>query len=546
MLLLIGLTFLSSCEKKEVNPSITTLEANPTSASSCIAKAIINEFGTYAITDHGFVFYFGTNETLNYVNEQNKVSLGKDIPSETFLATLSLPNASSYYSSGYKWYVRSYITNEKGTVYGNPISFAPLVISLLNISPSTGKVGDTISINGNNFDPIITNNTVQFYYYYNYYTAKIVEASRTRLRVVVPSINSVYYDSFCDIKVTTGNQSSTLTDVFSFLSSVTGFSPKTGSFGTTISITGNFLGQTSVMFDNSTISYYSSDRTIINVSVPYTITSKRFKIYVVSGSTKMEVPGGEFVMNNLTATSFSPAKVTPGNSLTIYGSNFNSSSSYNAVFIGSTKISNVYAYSGSFSVTVPQMGSGNYNVSVTNGLDTVKIPGTLSVVTPVITGISPTSGYWGTDLTITGHNLNTNYSYVYFNNSSSTAYTYDSTTYKVKIPVGYTPGTYTIGLNNGGTQILSPTNFTILAPTLTSITPTNGTVGTGVIITGEGFGTSTSNVVVKFGSINATVSAVSNTQINAIVPSGIGGGAWSVSVTIYGNAIAKTLAFSVP
>jgi uncharacterized protein (TIGR03437 family) len=92
----------------------------------------------------------------------------------------------------------------------------------------------------------------------------------------------------------------------------------------------------------------------------------------------------------------------------------------------------------------------------------------------------------------------------------------------------------------------SPTDFTVLAPTLVSMSPTTGTVGTSVIISGEGFGTNTGYVSVKFGSLYATISAVNNTQINAIVPSGVSTGDWMVSVTINGYTIHNSLTFSVP
>ena len=538
---------LSSCEKKERNPKITTIEANPISASSCTAKAQIEETGAYAVTDHGFVYSFGSSDNSNYVNTQYKISMGANITTDTFSATLPL-SSTSYYYSGYKWYVRGYITNQKGTVYGNAVSFDPLVLSLQSISPSSAKCGDTITILGKNFDPVTTNNTVQFYYYYNYYSAKVVGATNTKLKVIVPTFTSSSYDNHCDIQVTTGGLTSTLTNVFYLTPSVTGFSPHSGTFGTTITISGTSLSQlSSIMLDNTVISYYSSGGTYINVSVPSNITSKKFKIYVINGATKIEVPGGEFVMNNLTVTSMSPTKVYPGSSVSIYGSNFNNSSSYNSVFFGATKISNIYNYTSYLNATIPNnLNSGDYVVKVSNGLDTVTVPGTLKVVTPTITNISPASGYWGTDLTISGHNFNTNYSYVYFNSSSYSAYSYDSTTYKIKIPSYLSPGTYKIYVYTGSGQIQSPTDFTLLSPTLTSISPSNGTVGTAVIITGGGFGTSISNVSVKFGNISATITAVNNTQINAIVPSGVGGGAWMVTVSVNGYASSNSLGFSVP
>jgi hypothetical protein len=551
LLLGLGLLFLSSCEKKELNPKITTLQAVPTSASSCNAKAQVDEMGSYALIDHGFVYFFGSSDNLNYVNAQNKISLGKQLATDTFSATLPL-SSGSYYYSGYKWYVWAYITNEKGTVYGKAVSFDPLVLSLQSISPTTAKTGDTITIYGSHFDPAPQNNTVQFYNS-SYITARVVTASKTALKVIVPDFSGssyYYYDNYYDIVVTVGGQTYSLNNVFSPAFSVTSFSPNVGTFGTTIYIYGSNFSQISgILFGNTLVTSYSTYTNYISVSVPYNLTSKKFKLYIVKGGTSTEVPGGEFVMNQLTATSFSPATVYPGSSITITGNNFNSSYSYNKVFFGTVGVTPSYSSYSSTSLTVylpTGLIAGNYTLSVSNGLDTVAVPGTLKVVVPTITGISPSSGYWGTDLTISGHNLNTSYSYVYLNGSTYYAYSYDSASFKIKVPNYITPGTYKIALYTGYVQVQSPTDFTLLSPTLTSITPSTGSAGTAVIITGEGFGTSTGNVSVKFGSLSATVSAVSNTQINAIVPSGAGKGAWMVSVTVNGYTISNSLSFSVP
>jgi len=56
------------------------------------------------------------------------------------------------------------------------------------------------------------------------------------------------------------------------------------------------------------------------------------------------------------------------------------------------------------------------------------------------------------------------------------------------------------------------------APTITTISPTSGPQNTIVTISGSDFGTDISNVQVFFNDVEATVQAVTNTQITAIVP----------------------------
>jgi hypothetical protein len=222
------------------------------------------------------------------------------------------------------------------------------------------------------------------------------------------------------------------------------------------------------MFGNTDINSYSDYSNFISVYVPYTITSKKFKIYIVKGGKKIEVPGGEFVMDKPTVASFTPSSVNFGSTvtITITGSKFNEYNSYNKVFFGSTAVAIPYSSSSSALYTsIPSgLSAGNYSLSVSNGIDTVAVPGTLSVI----------------------------------------------------------------------------------IPSLASISPSSGSGGSSVVITGEGFGTSANYVSVKFGSYNATISTINNTQINAIVPGGIANGTWVVSVTVGGNLISNTLLFSVP
>jgi gliding motility-associated-like protein len=65
------------------------------------------------------------------------------------------------------------------------------------------------------------------------------------------------------------------------------------------------------------------------------------------------------------------------------------------------------------------------------------------------------------------------------------------------------------------------TNFVAFAqPTITSFTPTSGTVGTSVIITGTNFSTTAANNTVFFGATRASVATASATQLTVTVPTG--------------------------
>lgn len=70
------------------------------------------------------------------------------------------------------------------------------------------------------------------------------------------------------------------------------------------------------------------------------------------------------------------------------------------------------------------------------------------------------------------------------------------------------------------------------APSITSLTPNSGAVGTPVTITGSNFGTSPT---VEFGDAEATVTNATNTSITTTVPEGLAAGAVQVTVTANGQ-----------
>ncbi|MFV5703336.1 choice-of-anchor tandem repeat GloVer-containing protein [Flavobacterium sp. XS2P12] len=74
--------------------------------------------------------------------------------------------------------------------------------------------------------------------------------------------------------------------------------------------------------------------------------------------------------------------------------------------------------------------------------------------------------------------------------------------------------------NSGSSTISILRNNPVFPPTITSFSPTSGTVGTTVTITGTNFNSTTSNNVVFFGATRATVTAATTTSLTVTVPSG--------------------------
>ncbi len=167
-----------------------------------------------------------------------------------------------------------------------------------------------------------------------------------------------------------------------------------------------------------------------------------------------------------------------------------------------------------------------------------------------ITSFSPASGYVGSPITITGQNFPAKgtskgtLKQIDIGSGSTTEFTRVSDTeITLAVPTGATTGkiTLVIGGTISPTKVTSSSNFTVNAPSITSISPSNGIVGSTVTITGSFFTAdpetgatsvqfcgSTSNCS-KNGVTASTVTVDSDTQITATVPDGASTGAIQVT-----------------
>lgn len=127
--------------------------------------------------------------------------------------------------------------------------------------------------------------------------------------------------------------------------------------------------------------------------------------------------------------------------------------------------------------------------------------------TPTITAIAPTSGVVGATITVTGTGL-TGATAATVGGVATTPTVVNATTVTFTVPAGAATGPVTI-TTPGGTAT-GPT-FTVLppAPTITSVTPTSGPMGTIITVTGTNLTGATATV----GGVAAAVTVVSATTV---------------------------------
>ena len=138
---------------------------------------------------------------------------------------------------------------------------------------------------------------------------------------------------------------------------------------------------------------------------------------------------------------------------------------------------------------------------------------------------TPKSGPVGTTVTISGTGFSTTASQntVTFNGTSATVTSATANQLVTSVPSGATTGPIAVASPNG--SVTSSAAFIVTAssgaPTISSFTPTIGTPGAGVTVTGSNFDLVPANDKLQFNfNVNASTSSASATSLGTSVPTG--------------------------
>ncbi len=255
--------------------------------------------------------------------------------------------------------------------------------------------------------------------------------------------------------------------------------------------------------------------------------------WVISGPINITIAGGT-PAPAVTAISPSSGAVSGGTNVTITGTSFTGATSVN---FGGTPATGFTVNSPTqISATAPPHASGIVDITVTTAVGTsptVPADQYTYLAPPTVTSLGTTSGpaSGSTVVTITGANF-TGATAVRFGASLAPSFTVNSATSITAITPGGSAGTVDVTVTTAvGTSVTSAADqYTyIAAPTVTSVSPTNGPVtgGTSVTIMGTNFSVATQ---VRFGGSNATGFTVNSaTSITATTPAGAAG---TVDITV--------------
>ena len=393
------------------------------------------------------------------------------------------------------------------TVTGPSFAFQDKLI-IKDIQPREGPAGTLVAIIGKGFSAKAADDKVTF----NGKTAILKSVKKDTLYAEVP-----FQAGDGVVGLVVGNQLVT-GPFFDFIEStgltISSVNPSTGVASTEVTIFGSQFGatiaQNIVKFNGVAATVTQATTAQLKVTVPAGATS---------GSVTVEVAGQRVTGPVFTVFGISqldPAVGTPGTVVTVNGDAFSLVPSGNTVLFNGAVATVTSASARQLLVVVP--------LGATTGAVTVKVgnlmaTGPLFTVSPsAISDISPSRGFPDSEVAINGQGFDTqNAPVVKFNGLAADVKRISSTQIKAVVPTTATTGYVTVEYS---ARLLSGPIFTVIQTNVASIQPSSGPAGTTVTISGTGFNTDMSQIVLKFNGVPAVIQSITETQIIAIVPQG--------------------------
>lgn len=272
-----------------------------------------------------------------------------------------------------------------------------------------------------------------------------------------------------------------------------------------------------------------------------------------------------------TVTSISPNSAKVGDTVTVYGSNFDQNTFLYFDINTAATITPTVVSSSALGFVVPQLALGNHGLYVNEKASSFSagVPAMFTVIAPpqapTITSISPNSGKVGDTMNVTGLNFNGGNTYLVIDGGV----VYPTTTFISGTSMSFVVPAITIGTHalavseKGGSFGLSaPVAFSVIAattpqaPTISYITPTSAAVGATVYVYGTNYDQNTFVAIdgASGQSVTPTLIASDSTSKSAlsfVVPA-LAAGTHTVAVNEKGgsfplsNSVALTISSSAP
>ncbi|MBX7194998.1 MAG: IPT/TIG domain-containing protein [Sandaracinaceae bacterium] len=416
--------------------------------------------------------------------------------------------------------------------------------SIAGFTPLAGAAGSEVRIQGENFSPRLTDNTVML----NGTTLVVRTATPTELTVIVPAGASS--GPFVVRVAGAGEATSTTTFTVGSGTQITSFTPRVASPGAQITLTGTGFvplaprARTSanrVFLENVALRVVSATATEIVVELPANAASGRLLVDVRGGG-RAYATETLSVLPAPTITALEPASGVVGAQFRVRGTNFGSDIRQVTASIGATALTLRAVAPTELTVQVPAGATSGPVSVVVSGLPAVTSATPFQVLLPVaVSGLEPISGPVGTEVTIRGQGFSTTLTddHVTLQNVECPVLAATPTELRVRIPQTGS-GPLVVTVTNAGTGRTTQPFVITTPPFITRFEPAAATIGSTVRLFGTSFGTNPATVEVALAGRRMEIRAITDTQLDAVVPPGATSGRITVTVRLQGTGAAAT------
>jgi hypothetical protein len=452
----------------------------------------------------------------------------------------SVSAAISGLQQGTLYHYQIIATDSFGTWYGDDATFTTLVPPYIaSVSPTVGAAGKSVTITGTNFGDVQGASTVKFNVTP---VSQYTSWSDTQIVCNVPAGAATG-----PVTVTTPGGTSNGVD-FTVVPgpAITSLSPNSGPAETLVTISGKNFGST----QGSSVVYFGAVQ--VTTYISWSDTKIKCKVPEGASTGPVTVTTDMGPSNGVTFTAPPPAiqSISPSSGpagttvVTITGKGFGATQGSSVVKFNTVPAGAYTSWSATKIVCTVPAGAGSGPVTVNTAWGTSNGVNFTVTRPPVVSSISPASGPVGAQVTIKGSGFGAvrGKSIVKFNGVSAGSYvSWSDAQIVCEAPANASTGPVTVA-TAGGTS--NGVTFTVIpVPTITSLSPSSGPVGTLVTIAGKNFQASQGEGLVKFNGVTASnYTSWSDAQIKCSVPSGASTGLVTVATS---GGISKGKPFKV-
>lgn len=287
-----------------------------------------------------------------------------------------------------------------------------------NVSPDSVTFSDTVFIEGRNFNPVLEHNNL----YLDEIKMEMTYLSSDSIKFVVPNTLEKANGEF-ELGITVGGIYEQYENKFVLKApKINNIFPLNVNYGDTVTISGENFNPVSSLnklyLNDREIDMFNTTGSSFQFVIPYDLLYENgeFDIKIITGQ-QLDIYSSKLKVKAPVINGLSNTNVVVGDTLTIYGSNFNPNISNTILTLDDLFPEIISADYDSIQFIVPmETQISNNQIQLTVNLQETQAPETFSLLEPVINQVTPTEGYRGAEIKIIGDNFSANkdFNNVYF------------------------------------------------------------------------------------------------------------------------------------